>query len=128
MSGHIGIYDGNGGYYAKRITDMAIRCNKGSLWYQVHILGGDWLPKVSGYNWNDSENGFAGAHKPIDAVRVYYNTPDDIVSQQGYQKAQYRVSPVNRDYYGWQYDDEIDDNQDGYAGCFGKAIDRFQLF
>lgn len=115
------------GIRGKRITGIAIKCDKGSLWYQVHIVGGDWLPKVNGYNWNDHNNGYAGNGKPIDAVRVYYNTPSDIVSSHGYQKAQYRVSPVNQDYYSYQYDNETGKGQDGYAGCFGKAIDRFQL-
>lgn len=115
------------GIRGKRITGIAIRCDKGSVWYQVHIVGGGWLPKVRGYNWNDHNNGYAGNGKPIDAVRVYYNTSDDIVNSHGYQKAQYRVSPVNQDYYSYQYDNETDKGQDGYAGCFGKAIDRFQL-
>ena len=116
------------GIRGKRITDVAIRCDNGKLWYQVHILGGDWLPKVSGCDWNDTENGFAGDNQVVDAIRVYYYTPNNIVSAQGYQKAQYRVSPVSKGYYSWQYDDEVDESQDGYAGCFGKAIDRFQLF
>ena len=116
------------GIRGKRITDIAIKCDKGSLWYQVHVLGGGWLPKVTGYNWSDHNNGYAGNGKPIDAVRVYYNTPNDIMSRHGYQKAQYHVSPVSQGYYDWQFDDETGNGQDGYAGCFGKAIDRFQLF
>ena len=36
---------------------------------------------------------------------------DTIVRNQGYQKAQYHVSPVNQGYYSWQYDDEVRDNQ-----------------
>ena len=48
------------GIRGKRITDIAIKCNKGSLWYQVHVLGGGWLPKVTGYNWSDHNNGYAG--------------------------------------------------------------------
>lgn len=116
------------GIRGKRITDIAIKCDKGSIWYQVHVLGGGWLPKVIGYNWNDHNNGYAGNGKPIDAVRVYYNTPQDIANAHGYQKAQYHVSPVNGNYYSWQYDDETSKGQDGYAGCFGKSIDRFQLF
>lgn len=115
------------GIRGKRITDIAIKCDKGSLWYQVHVLGGGWLPKVTGYNWNDHNNGYAGNGKVIDAVRVYYNTPQDIARSSGYQKAQYHVSPVNGNYYSWQYDNETGNGQDGYAGCFGKAIDRFQL-
>ena len=59
---------------------------------------------------------------------MYYSTPADIVNKYGYQKAQYRISPVNGNYYSWQYDNETGNGQDGYAGCFGVAMDRFQLF
>lgn len=116
------------GIKGKRITGIAIKCDKGKVWYQVHILGGAWLPKVTGYNWNDYENGYAGNGKAIDAVRAYYETPQDIIDIYGYQKAQYRVSPLNGEYYSWQYDNETGKGQDGHAGCFGKPIDRFQLF
>lgn len=116
------------GIVGKKITDIAIRCDKGTLWYQVHILGGSWLPKVTRCDWNDSENGFAGDHKVIDAVRVYYNTPQDVINAQGYQKAQYRVSPVGKGYYAWQHDNETGNGQDGYAGAYGVPFDRFQLF
>ena len=116
------------GVRGKAITDIAIGVDCGSVWYQVHVKGGGWLPKVTGYNINDYNNGYAGNGKVIDAVRVYYNTPSDYASKYGYQKAQYRVSPVNANYYAWQYDNETGGGQDGYAGAFGKAIDRFQLF
>ena len=66
--------------------------------------------------------------KAIDAVRVYYNTPADYASKYGYQKAQYRVSPLNGNYWPWQYDNETGGGQDGYAGAFGYALDKFQLF
>ena len=59
----------------------------------------------------------------IDAVEVIYYAPDGSL-----QKAQYRVSPLNSGYYEWQYNNETTHGQDGYAGCFGKSIDRFQLF
>ena len=110
------------------ITDIAIGIDRGSLWYQVHVKGAGWLPAVSGYNINDYNNGYAGNGQVIDAVRVYYNTPADYAAQYGYQKAQYRVSPLGGDYYPWQYDNETGGGQDGYAGVIGKAIDRFQLF
>ena len=110
------------------ITDIAIGVDRGSLWYQVHVKGGVWLPTVSGYNINDYNNGYAGNGQVIDAVRVYYNTPADYAAQYGYQKAQYRVAPLGGNYYPWQYDNEIGGGQDGYAGMIGKAIDRFQLF
>lgn len=116
------------GIQGHAITDVAIGVDKGSLWYQVHVKGGDWLPAVTGYNINDYNNGYAGNGEQIDAIRVYYNTPADFASKYGYQKAQYRVSPVNSGYYSWQYDNETGNGQDGYAGTFGVAIDRFQLF
>ena len=110
------------------ITDIAIGSDVGSLWYQVHVKGGGWLPAVSGYNINDYNNGYAGNGQVIDAVRVYYNTPADYAKNYGYQKAQYRVSPLNGSYWPWQYDNEVGGGQDGYAGAFGVAFDRFQLF
>lgn len=110
------------------ITDIAIGVDRGSLWYQVHVKGGGWLPAVTGYDINDYNNGYAGNGKVIDAVRVYYNTPADYSAQYGYQKAQYRVSPLNGGYWPWQYDDETGGGQDGYAGAFGRALDKFQLF
>lgn len=116
------------GIRGKRITDVAVKVNTGKVKYQVHVLGGGWLPWVTGYNWNDHNSGYAGNGRPIDAIRVYYETPADYAKVHGYKKAQYHVSPVNGNYYSWQYDNETSNGQDGYAGCFGKAIDRFQLW
>ena len=110
------------------ITDIAIGVDRGSLWYQVHVKGGGWLPAVTGYDINDYNNGYAGNGKVIDAVRVYYNTPADYAAKYGYQKAQYRVSPLNGNYWPWQHDNETGGGQDGYAGAFGYALDKLQLF
>lgn len=115
------------GIVGKPITDIAIRVSKGSVKYRVHVKGGDWLPYVTGYNMIDSENGYAGSGKAIDVLEVYYYTPSDIVSKSGYLRAKYRVSPVNSGYYDWQYDTEKSNGQDGYAGSFGKTIDRLQI-
>lgn len=106
------------------ITDVAIKVSKGSVKYRVHVKGGEWLPYVTGYNINDHKNGYAGNSKVIDAIEVYYYTPNGV---KPYHKAKYRVSPLNGNYWPWQYDNETDDNQDGYAGDFGKTIDRFQI-
>lgn len=115
------------GVQGRAITDVAIKANIGEVKYRVHILGGGWLPWVYGCDWNDSENGYAGNGQRIDAIQVYYFTPEDYAQEHGYQKAQYRVAPLNGNYWDWQYDDETEDGQDGYAGAFGYAIDRFQL-
>ena len=110
------------------ITDIAIGVDRGSLLYQVHVKGGGWLPVVTGYNINDYNNGYAGNGQVIDAVRVYYNTPADYAAQYSYQKAQYRCAPLGGNYWPWQFDNETGSGQDGYAGVFGQAMDRFQLF
>ncbi len=111
------------GVQGRKITDIAIKCDVGSVSYRVHVLGRGWLPFVSGCNWNDSNNGYAGIGKVIDAVQVIYHPPVG-----SWQKAQYRISPVKRGYYSWQYNDETGGGQDGYAGAFGVPMDRFQLF
>lgn len=116
------------GIKGKPITDIAIGVDVGSLWYQVHIKNGSWLEPIRGYNINDYENGYAGNGNVIDAIRVYYETPSEFAKKYGYQKAQYRVSSINGNYYSWQYDDEITNGQDGYAGLMGQAIDRFQIW
>lgn len=111
------------GVQGRKITDIAIKCDVGSVSYRVHVLGRGWLPYVSGCSWNDSNNGYAGIGRVIDAVQVIYHPPVG-----SWQKAQYRISPVKRGYYPWQYNDETTGGQDGYAGAFGVPMDRFQLF
>ena len=115
------------GVIGKPITDVAIRVTKGKVKYRVHIKDREWLPSVTGYDISDGENGFAGDNKPIDAVEIYYYTPDDIINKSGYLKAKYRVSPLCGNYYPWQYDNETSGDQDGYAGDYGYLIDRLQV-
>ena len=112
------------GLPGKAITDVAIKVSKGKVKYRVHIKGGDWLPYVTGYNINDYQNGYAGNGKPIDAIEVYYYTPNNI---RPYKKAKYHVSPLNGSYWPWQYDNEKTNGQDGYAGGFGAMMDRLQV-
>ena len=107
------------GWQGSPITGVAIKVDKGSIWYQVHVKGGKWLGKVTGYNINDFINGWAGNNKPIDAIRVYYNTPSNI---RPFKKAKYKVNN-----YGWQYDNETKNKQDGYAGVLGKSATKFQI-
>ena len=121
LSGYAGIEN-------KKITGVAMKVDKGTVKYQVHVLGGDWLPWVTGYNWKDDKNGYAGNGKPIDAIRIYYSTPSDMASKKDYKEAKYHVSPVgSTKYYSWQLDDSKENGMDGYAGDFGKAIDRVQI-
>ncbi len=108
------------GWEDSPITGLAIRVDKGSIKYRVHIKGKGWLPYVTGYNINDIINGFAGdGENVIDAIEVYYNTPDSI---RPYKKAKYKVNN-----YSWQYDNEKRNGQDGYAGAFGVNATKFQI-
>lgn len=115
------------GITGQAITDVAIKVTEGSVRYRVHVKGGGWLPYVSGCDISDSTNGYAGNGRPIDAIEVYYNTPDPVVSKYGWLKAKYRVAPIGNYYYPWQYDNETSSGQDGYAGCFGRKIDWLQI-
>ena len=112
------------GLTGKAITDVAIRVTRGSVRYRVHVKGKGWLPYVTGYNLKDAVNGYAGNGQVIDAIEVYYYTPDGI---KPVKKAKYRVAPCGRGYYPWQYDNETKKGQDGYAGLFGQVFDRLQI-
>lgn len=119
--------DDYAGIKGKAITDVAIKVSEGSVWYQVHTSSG-WLPKVSGYDIDNYENGYAGNGTKIDAVRIYYSTSKSTAEKLGkYLVAKYRVSPLNGDYFDWQYDNQTSNGQDGYAGQIGNSIDRLQI-
>lgn len=111
--------DDYAGWENSFITDVAIKTTKGTVKYRVHIKGGNWLPYVTGYNIKDSNNGYAGNGMLIDAIEVYYYTPNDI---RPYKKAKYKVNE-----FPWQYDNEKTNGQDGYAGVFGISATKFQI-
>lgn len=97
---------------------------KGNGWYQVCTVKHGWLERVRGYDTKDDENGYAGYEdSPIIAVRCYYETPEptDI-----YYAAKYRASDLGKNWWPYQYDDDVDANQDGYAGDM-VPIDRFEI-
>ena len=107
------------GYEDSPIIGLAMKVDKGTIKYRVHIKGGNWLPYVTGYDVNNFENGYAGDGRIIDAVEVYYYTPDNI---RPYKKAKYKVNN-----YDWQYDNEKTNGQDGYAGVYGVNATKFQI-
>lgn len=110
------------------ILGFAAKVNVGRLKYQVHTIGYGWHNWIWGENFDlkNVETGFAGnLEREIDAIRCYYYTPDDV---RPYKYAMYRVDTTDRNsYFDWQRDDETSDGQDGYAGDFGRPIDRVQL-
>ena len=107
------------GWENSPITGVAIKVDKGSIKYRVHIKGGQWLPYVTGYDINNYINGWAGNNLAIDLIEVYYYTPANI---RPYKKAKYKVNN-----YAWQYDNEKTNGQDGYAGAYGVAATKFQI-
>lgn len=109
------------GWENSPITGVAIKVDKGSIKYRVHIKGKSWLPYVTGYNVNDIENGFAGdGVNEIDAIEVYYYTPNDI---RPYKKIYYRANNLP-----WQVDNEKNANMDGYCGIIGQPITKFEAY
>ena len=103
------------------ISGVAVKVSAGKLCYRVHLLNGDWLPWVTGYNINDNRNGFAGIkEKVIDAVQVEFSGVSDF-------KATYRVRKQGAGFWDWQHNTEKDSSQDGYAGLLGTKIDGLQI-
>ena len=111
--------DDYAGYEDSPITGVAIRVDKGRIEYQVHTMNGRWLGKVSGYNINDFNNGYAGDGNIIDCIKIYYYTPDNI---RPFKKAKYKVNG-----YSWQYDTETGGGQDGFAGNYGYSMKKLWI-
>ncbi len=104
------------------ISGVAVKVSEGNIRYRVHLLNGDWLPWVTGYDINDDINGYAGIKgKVIDAIQVEFDGVGDY-------KATYRVRKQGQSkFLDWQYNTEEDSRQDGYAGIFGEKIDGLQI-
>ena len=126
------------GIQGRAITGITLATDKGYAVYRVYS-GGRWLDYVDSRNSDISDfyNGYAGNGRNVEAVEVYYYTPDSLLYNEatpyatlvdgGYKYAYYRVSPKWRNYYSYQTDDGTDNGQDGYAGVYGVPIDRFQI-
>lgn len=104
------------------ISGIAVKVSAGKLCYRVHLLNGDWLPWVDGYDIKDDINGYAGIKgKVIDGLQVEFEGVGDY-------KATYRVRMQGeKRFLGWQYNGEKDTKQDGYAGIIGEKIDGLQI-
>ena len=103
------------------ISAIALKVSRGKIRYRVHLLNGDWLDWVDGYDINDSNNGYAGIKgKVIDAIQVEFSGVSDF-------KATYRVRMQGAGFWDWQHNTEKDSSQDGYAGLLGTKIDGVQI-
>ena len=109
-------------------SDLGICVSKGCIRGRVYTEKNGWLPYItfrSEYDIADTENGVLGDGSPIQAVQLYYITPNGYA----YKKAVYCVSDMNHEiFYPIQNDDEMDAVQDGYAGIKGVAVDKFQAW
>lgn len=103
------------------ISGVAVKVSEGNLRYRVHLLNGDWLPWVTGYDIDDDVNGYAGIKgKVIDGLQVEFEGVGDF-------KATYRVREQGAGFWDWQHNTEKDSSQDGYAGLLGTKIDGVQI-
>jgi len=104
------------------IIGFMVKVDKGKVWYQAHIKNIGWLPRVTGYDTRNFTNGWAGDNRPIDCVRIYYDTPQEIIKTSGYKKAKYRINNLP-----FQYDIETTNGQDGYAGNMGENAYKLEI-
>lgn len=82
----------------------------GGCQYQVHVVGGGWLPMVTQSHKGDLVNGAAGiGGKAIDGIRIKGNK----------HAVKYRVQTTKRS--GWL---ATVTNLSDYAGWYGEPIDR----
>ena len=120
------------GTLGKPIVAFAVKTDKGSVKYSGHTKIGNWLGDVTGWNYKDYNNGYAGNGAPaetgsnLDAIRIDYYTPQDVVNKYGYLKVAYRVHVLGGSWLSWQYDTETSNGQDGYAGIMGRSIDLIE--
>lgn len=126
------------GIRGRNITGITLSTDIGYAVYRVYS-NGRWLAYVDSRNSDISDyyNGYAGNGHSIEAVEVYYYTPDTLLyneapnyqafTENGYKYAYYRVSATGNDYFPYQTDNEKNDGQDGYAGVYGRKVDRFQI-
>lgn len=126
------------GIRGRNITGITLSTDIGYAVYRVYS-NGRWLAYVDSRNSDISDyyNGYAGNGYSIEAVEVYYYTPDTLLyneaphyqafTENGYKYAYYRVSTTGNDYFPYQTDNEKNDGQDGYAGVYGRKVDRFQM-
>ena len=104
------------------ISAVAVKVSKGDIKYRVHLLNGDWLPWVTGYDIDDDVNGYAGIKgKVIDGLQVEFEGVGDY-------KATYRARKQGKNkFMPYQHNTEKDSSQDGYAGVIGAKIDGLQI-
>ncbi len=107
-------YAGNEG---QQIVGFQCRLSDGTpVRYRAHTVKGTWLPWVTGCDWNDFKNGFAGNNRnAIDAVEIKCDSHEIL----------YKASSVEggASYYGTVSSRTVSGNS-SFAGVMGKPIDK----
>ena len=104
-------YSDYAGIFGKPISSIRV---SGGTEYRVHVLGGNWLPAVTGNDANDSNNGYAGIDgRAIDGFAIKGTTYKVHILGGGW------LSEVN------QYN--INDLNYGMAGNIGQKIDGIMI-
>ena len=101
----------------KQLEKFAMKLDKGTVSYRVHILGGKWLPWVTGYNWWDKDNGYAGLENgaPIDAIEFKSNGSGGTLMGRGSIVGSTKYLPT------------VKEGTD-YIGVFGRPLDKLQFW
>lgn len=110
--------NGFAGWEGSPIIGVAMKVDVGRIKYRVHVKGGRWLNWIEKFDLNDYEKGWAGNNKPIDAIEIYYYTPDGM----SLKEAVYKVND-----FGWQHDTDKTREMDGYAGILGVNVTKLRV-
>ena len=104
-------YSDYAGIMGKEISSLRV---SGNLEYRVHVLGGSWLPAVTGNDISDPNNGYAGIDgKPIDGVAIKGTT--------------YKVHLLGGSWLSEVNQYNINDDVYGMAGILGRKIDAIMI-
>lgn len=110
------------------IRYLGICVSKGKIRGRVYTEKNGWLSYLeftNSYNTKDLVNGVLGDGSPIQAIELYYYTPEGYL----YKRIAYRVSSSESvEYYTKQIDNNKNAGMDGYAGKIGTFVDKFQAW
>lgn len=108
------------GLDGKTVVGFTAKVSEGTLKYRVHTRNGKWLGWISKSDINDWNWGVAGLQgKAIDGLQL------DLSGVAGY-KIMYRVSVAGtKTWYPWVTG--YGNGSNGYAGVYGKLIDKIQI-
>ena len=111
---HVKNLEDYAGLENRPIDGVLADLSEGTIRYRVHLVKGGWLP------WVKDHSDYAGIiGRKIDGIQM------ELIGLDGYYVT-YRVSTCGKGYLPWVHDwNSVNDN--GYAGIYGKPIDRLQI-